>query len=71
MNNDNLKCSVEECKQRMKQVDTMSFKELTEYTNKCALCGNWVLKDNKVAQETYQKISLKWAETFNKNLFKN
>ena len=65
-----LKCSVAECKERLKQVDYMSLQELETYATRCSTCGNWVLKDHDVAQKTYQKMTLKWAEEFNKALFK-
>ncbi len=66
MSENELKCSLSECRARQKEVDTMSFDDLQNYADKCSTCGNWVLKDNIIAQETYQKVSLKWAEEFNK-----
>lgn len=66
MGEDGLKCSVAECKVRFKEVDSMGLSQLEAYATKCATCGNWFLKDHKVAQETYQKVSLTWAEAFNK-----
>lgn len=66
MSKDELKCSIAECKARLHEADSMSLEELEKYTTKCSTCGNWFLKDNQVANETYQKVSLKWAETFNK-----
>lgn len=61
-----LKCTIAECKARLKEVDTMDLASLETYATKCSTCGNWFLKDNTVAQETYNKVSLKWAEAFNK-----
>ena len=66
MSENGLKCSLSECKSRHKEVDVMSFEDLAKYASKCSTCGNWFLKDNIIAQETYQKVSLKWAEEFNK-----
>ena len=66
MSAQDIKCSISECKSRHKEVDAMSFADLEKYASRCSTCGNWILKDNVVAQETYQKISLKWAEEFNK-----
>ena len=66
MNNNELKCSIAECKARLKEADSMSLEELEKFSTKCSTCGNWLLKNNQVADETYKKISLKWAEAFNK-----
>ncbi|MBV5279611.1 MAG: hypothetical protein J0647_11455 [Campylobacteraceae bacterium] len=66
MSSHELKCSISECKARLREVDSMSLTELEKYSTKCSTCGNWFLKDNKVADETYKKVSLKWAEEFNK-----
>jgi len=60
-----LKCSIAECKQRFHQVKNMGLSELEKYASRCSTCGNWFLKDNAVAQKTYDKVSLKWAEAFN------
>jgi len=65
-----LKCTLAECKARLKEIDYMNLDELEHYATRCATCGNWILKDDSVAQETYQKVSLKWAEEFNKALIK-
>jgi|GEM_PF-651233 hypothetical protein len=65
-----LKCSLSECKARLKAVENMSLAELEEYATRCSTCGNWILKDDPVAHETYMKISNKWAEAFNKDLLK-
>ncbi len=64
-----LKCSIGECKKRLVQVDSMSLEELEHYAARCSTCGNWILKDNAVAQETYQKVSLAWAEAYNKAMY--
>lgn len=66
MSNNELKCSISECKARLREADSMDLTELEKYSTQCSTCGNWLLKDNKVADETYKKISLKWAEAFNK-----
>lgn len=66
MSQSELKCSISECKERLKEADSMSLIELEKYTTKCSSCGNWFLKNDPVANETYKKISLKWAESFNK-----
>ncbi len=65
-----LKCTIAECKARLAQVDKMNLTELNSYANKCSTCGNWFLKDDKIAQKTYEKVSLKWAEEFNKQALK-
>lgn len=65
MMNHGLKCSIAECKARLKEIDGMDLAQLEKYATKCSTCGNWIHKDNAVAQETYQKVSLKWAEAFN------
>lgn len=63
-----LKCSLAECKALLKKVDSMSLAELEEYATRCSTCGNWILKDDPIAHETYMKVSTKWAEAFNKAL---
>lgn len=70
MNNGELKCSIAECKARLKEIDSMGLNELEKYSTKCSTCGNWLLKDNQTANETYKKVSLKWAEAFNKSIMK-
>lgn len=71
MSSSPLKCSLSECKARLKAVEGMSLVELEAYATKCSTCGNWILKDDPTAHETYMKISTKWAENFNKSLLKN
>lgn len=71
MFSNNLKCSESECKKRLKNVETMSLSELAYYADRCSTCGNWFLKNNKIADKTYQSISLKWAEKFNSNQIKS
>ena len=66
MAKDELKCSLSECKARLSEIDSMDLQTLEKYATKCSTCGNWILKDNEVAQKTYQTVSLKWAEAFNK-----
>lgn len=71
MSNTALKCSLSECKARLKAVENMSLTELEAYATRCSTCGNWILKDDPIANETYMKVSTKWAETFNKSLLEN
>ncbi len=66
MARDELQCSLAECKARFSEIGSMDLQTLEKYATKCSTCGNWILKDNEVAQKTYQAISLTWAETFNK-----
>lgn len=70
MHESNVKCTLKECKERFYQVDTMDFEALCKYADKCATCGNWILKENSVVQKTYNKVSLKWAEKFNEQHMK-
>ena len=70
MGEEGLKCSIAECKQRLSQIDSMGLPELEKYASNCSSCGNWFLKDNPVAQKTYDKVSLKWAEAFNTSIMK-
>ena len=71
MSNMSLKCSLSECKARLKAVENMSLSELEEYATRCSTCGNWILKDDPTANATYTKISTKWAEAFNQSLLDN
>ena len=59
-----LKCTNAECKRILKQTVNMSFDELEKYNTKCANCGDWIFKEQKIANETYNAISNKWAEEF-------
>ncbi|ARU49360.1 hypothetical protein [Sulfurospirillum diekertiae] len=68
--NSHLKCSIAECKARLKEIDSMDLKQLETYATKCSTCGNWILKDDPIANETYRKVSLKWAEEFNNAIMK-
>lgn len=68
MSQEELKCTSTECKQRLIQAETMSIRELEEYATRCASCGNWILKDNAIAQQTYQRISIRYAEAHNDRL---
>lgn len=67
---ESLKCSIAECKKRLAQVDTMSFSELEKYNVKCGNCGSWILKETKIANDTYNKVSNKWAVEFMNKLLK-
>ncbi|MDD3342395.1 MAG: hypothetical protein PHR87_02340 [Sulfurospirillaceae bacterium] len=66
MTQNELLCTIAECKARLIEVASMDLETLEHYATKCSTCGNWILKDNEVAQKTYQKVSLQWAEAFNK-----
>jgi len=61
-------CSIKDCKSIKKQVKNMSLKELTYYNTKCCNCGDWVFKgdtkEGKVATDTYNEVSNKWAQKF-------
>ena len=71
MSSTSLKCSLSECKARLKAVENMSLTELEHYATRCSTCGNWRLKDDPIANETYMKVSTKWAESFNQALLEN
>ena len=68
MSSSSLKCSIAECKARLKEIDFMNLEELEQYATRCSTCGNWILKDDDVAYETYMKVSTTWAEKFNQAL---
>lgn len=61
-----LLCSNAECKKRFSAVNIMSFEELEKYNTKCANCGDWIFKEQEIANKTYNAISNKWAEEFTK-----
>lgn len=65
-----LKCSDSECKKRLGQVKHMSFSELEKYNTQCANCGDWIFKEQEVANKTYNAVSVKWAEEFMKEQLK-
>lgn len=67
----NILCSLDECKQRGKNIEKMTFEELQHFSNKCAACGSWILKDVEILNITYNKIALKYAEKFNEQLILN
>lgn len=66
MSENGLKCTLAECKARLNEIDFMNLSELEKYATKCSTCGNWILKDDKTANETYNKVSIKWAEEYNR-----
>jgi len=59
-----LECSDSECKKRLSQVEGMSFSELEKYNRKCGDCGDWIFKEQEIANKTYNAVSVKWAEEF-------
>jgi hypothetical protein len=64
-----LKCSNFECRKKLTQVKNMSFSELEKYNTQCSNCGDWIFKEQELANKTYNAISVKWAEEFmNKQL---
>ncbi|MBN2965038.1 hypothetical protein JWV37_09620 [Sulfurospirillum sp. T05] len=65
-----LKCSIAQCKQRASEVEKMNFDELRAMNAKCEACGNWLLKETEVANQTYHKVSNLWAVKYNQNLMK-
>jgi len=65
-----LSCSDSECRKRLTDVKTMSFEELEKYNTKCGNCGDWLFKQQEVANKTYNAVSNKWAEEFMKNTIK-
>lgn len=65
-----LKCSVAECKKRKIDVKNMSMSELEKYNIKCQNCGDWIFKEQSVANDTYNAVSNRWAEEFMKKLIK-
>lgn len=67
-NNNGLKCTHGECRERLKSVKNMSFEELDHYATHCATCGNWILKDDPTAHATYTTISIHYAEKFNERM---
>jgi len=42
----------------------MNFSELEKYNKKCGNCGDWIFKEQEVANKTYNAVSVKWAEEF-------
>ena len=65
-----LKCSVAECKKRLVDVKNMGFSDLEKYNTKCQNCGDWIFKEEEVANKTYNAVSNKWAEEFMNNMIK-
>jgi len=65
-----LSCSDAECKKRFFDVATMSFEELEKYNTKCGKCGDWIIKEQEIANKTYNAVSNKWAEEFVKRTIK-
>lgn len=57
-------CSESDCKKRLADVKNMSFEDLEKYCIRCGTCGDWILKNNKVANKTYEAVSNRWAEEF-------
>lgn len=66
-----LTCSVAECKKRLADVKNMSYSELEKYNIQCQNCGDWIFKEQEVANKMYNEVSVKWAEEFMKNMLHN
>jgi len=65
-----LKCTEAECKKRFTEVKSMSFSELEKYTTKCASCGDWIFKEQEIANKTYNAVSSRWAQEFMNKQFR-
>lgn len=65
-----LSCSESECKKRLADVKEMSFSDLEKYNTKCGNCGDWIFKEQEMANKTYNAVSNKWAEEFMKKTTK-
>lgn len=63
-----IECTQKECAKREQQVKNMSFQDLEKYNKKCCECGGWIFKKEEVANKTYNAVSNKWAEEFNKKM---
>lgn len=59
-----LTCTDSECKKRLTDVKNMSFSELEKYNSQCGSCGDWIFKEQEIANKTYNAVSVKWAEEF-------
>jgi 1-deoxy-D-xylulose 5-phosphate reductoisomerase len=59
-----LSCSSAECKRKFYGVKNMSFEELEKYNTKCSNCGDWIFKEQEIANKTYNAVSNRWAEEF-------
>ena len=59
-----LSCSHIKCRKRLADVKSMSFEELEKYNTKCGNCGDWIFKEQEIANRTYNAVSNRWAEEF-------
>ena len=66
-----LRCSDSECKRRLTDVKNMSFEELSKYNVKCCNCGDWIFKEQEVANKTYNAVSIRYAEEFMRKMLRN
>jgi len=62
---ENLKCSVKDCKRKKESFKNLNTKELEKIMENCQTCGNWILKDTKEANETYNFLCGIWSEKKN------
>ncbi|WP_041960105.1 hypothetical protein [Sulfurospirillum arsenophilum] len=64
------KCSEDVCKKKSKQFATMSIDLLCEQINLCEECNHGNFKHNFTAKNTYQILSILWAEEHNRRIGK-
>ncbi|WP_458699830.1 hypothetical protein ACKGJI_08365 [Sulfurospirillum sp. 1307] len=59
-----LTCSKSECKRMLVKSKKMDFKELEKFAIKCSNCGDWIFKEEKFANITYNEIASRYAQEF-------
>lgn len=70
MGTKNLNCTEDECKEKREKFIFLTIDQLSTQIKQCEKCNSGVFKTNAVAAQTYQHISLLWAEKHNQTIGK-
>lgn len=65
-----INCTEDECKEKREKFTFMTIDQLSAQIKQCEKCNSGVFKTNAVAAQTYQSISLLWAEKHNQTIGK-
>lgn len=66
MSQKQLKCGEAVCKKKCKQFTSMSIDQLCKQINLCEECNSGLFKQSPTAGNTYQMLSVLWAEGHNR-----
>lgn len=70
MSKEQLNCGEEACNKKCEQFASMNIDQLCEQINLCEKCNSGLFKQNSTAKNTYQMLSILWAECHNQMIGK-